>query len=338
MYATQQLDTNPPHLFAVLRRRLGQAWAFNWPLTLSVLLYVVLIPAYSVLAVVDPRIITGMPAWIKPLKFILSSVIYLGTFLWLLTFVQGRKRLVRWVALLTSLGFLVENVVIGIQVVRGTTSHFNISTTFDGIAFSLMGGFVTVIAVLNLLVGMYLLFQRLPNPVVAWAVRLGLLISFVGMMTGFLMTSQVTPAQQAQMDAGQMPASMGAHSVGVEDGGAGLPLVGWSTEGGDLRVGHFVGLHGMQALPLLGWLLMRPALRRRYDVRRRTLLVWLGGFFYLGLTLLTTWQALRGQPLLAPDAVTLAALAALIGLTGLGVLFTTWRAAAPLPVTAQPTL
>ena len=37
---------------------------------------------------------------------------------------------------------------------------------------------------------------------------------------------------------------------------------------------------------------------------------------WTGLVVLLTWQALRAQPLLAPDAVTLAALATLVAVTG----------------------
>jgi hypothetical protein len=276
-------------------------------LTLAILFHLALIPITLVAAVVDPTIITGAYAWIKPLKFAISGAIYCLTFLWLLTFVQRRRFWVQMAATVTGVALMVETVLISMQVVRGTTSHFNISTSFDSMVFNIMGGFVILLASMNLLLGIWLIFQRLPDAALAWSLRLAVLISFVGMSTGYLMTSQVTPAQEAQMETG-VSAVMGAHSVGVEDGGPGLPLVGWSTEGGDLRVAHFVGLHGLQVIPFLAFVLARPGLRRRLDARTRTGLVVVGGLAYLGLTVILTWQALRGQSVIAPDLLTLAVL------------------------------
>ncbi|MEZ4611313.1 MAG: hypothetical protein R2838_13915 [Caldilineaceae bacterium] len=109
------------------------------------------------------------------------------------------------------------------------------------------------------------------------------------------MTAGPTPSQRAALEAGETVTAIGAHSVGVEDGGPGLPLVGWSTVGGDLRIPHFVGLHGLQVLAVLAWLLTRPAARRRWNERQRVALVWIGGLAYLGWTGLLTWQRCAGS-------------------------------------------
>jgi len=295
---------------------LRRAWSASPWLTLAVLTNLALIPVFAIAALVDPNLITGAPAWIKPLKFAISIAIYGGTFLWLLTFIQRPTRLVRLAAGLTGLGLLVETTLIALQVVRRVASHFNVSTPFDAAVFSLMGGFITVVSICNLLAAIVLIRQRLPEPVFAWGLRLGLLVSFVGMAVAFLMTSP-TPAQlQAAQAGGGMPVA-GAHSVGVEDGGPGLPLLGWSTTGGDLRVPHFFGLHAMQVLPLTGALLSLDWTRRRLGDRQRLALVWIAGSGYLGLVLLLTWQALRGQPVIAPDSLTLATYAALSGAVAL---------------------
>jgi hypothetical protein len=80
-----------------------------------------------------------------------------------------------------------------------------------------------------------------------------------------------------------------------------LPGTGWSVEHGDLRVPHFLGLHALQLLPALAWLLWR----RRIDDGRRSRLIIVAGGSYASLVLITMWQALRGQSLVGPDAPTL---------------------------------
>ncbi|MCO5555085.1 hypothetical protein L7F22_008625 [Adiantum nelumboides] len=86
----------------------------------------------------------------------------------------------------------------------------------------------------------------------------------------------------------------------------GLPLVGWSTLGGDLRVPHFVGMHALQLLPLLLIVFELAAGRaaRLADPRVRRDLMTTAAAGYTGVLALLTWQALRGQPLVAPDALT----------------------------------
>ncbi len=288
------------------QRVFGTDRFLTWTVIISLFLFVGTI----VLSIFDSRLVTGAPAWIKPMKFAVSITLYTGTLAWLLSYVTGHPRLVRWIAGLTALGFLVEIVGIFVQAARGVGSHFNVGTVFDGAIFSLMGTFVMVIWVMNIATAVLLMRQKMDNQPFAWALRLGLLVTAVGSILGFLMTMP-TSGQLAAMQAGEVVSIVGAHSVGVADGGPGLPFVGWSTAGGDIRVAHFVGLHALQIVPLLG-IFVNRRFRQRLSDGRRTALVVIGGLGYLGLVLLLLWQALRAQPLIAPDALTLAALAGLV--------------------------
>ena len=300
------------------RDALRRAYAANRALTLLGVFMLITLAASLVGLLVDPRTITGAPAWMKPAKFAVSIALYAFTLQWLLSFVQGRRFWVRLVSFVTLLAFIVEMVAIVTQVLRGTISHFNAATAFDTALFSAMGMFVMAIWAMNLIAAILLLFQRLPDPAVAWSLRLALLITLVGAGLGFLMV-QPTPAQLQAMHSGADSAVVGAHSVGVADGGPGLPITGWSTVGGDLRIGHFVGLHALQMLPIVGWLLTRRRATRRLRAGQRSALVWIAGLSYLALMGLLTWQALRGQPLLAPDITTLAAAGAWLGATALAI-------------------
>jgi hypothetical protein len=264
---------------------------------------------------VDDRMLVGAPIWAKPLKFSLSFVAYSVTLAWLVAQLPRARRLAWWTGTVIVVASAIEMIIIVGQVLRGRQSHFNITTSLDASLFSIMAVTIAVLYVANLLVAFMLLRSRLADPVTTWAVRLGVIIALGGMAVGFLMVGP-TPEQAQALAAGQTTLS-GAHSVGVADGGPGLPLVGWSTTGGDLRIGHFVGMHGLQALPLLAMVLTGRRARRLPE-RARVRLVGVAAGAYAGVTGLTTWQALRGQPLLGPDSTTLAALGVLAALTVIG--------------------
>jgi hypothetical protein len=51
--------------------------------------------------------------------------------------------------------------------------------------------------------------------------------------------------------------AQGQSVVGVAPGGPGLPVLNWSTTGGDFRVAHCLGIHALQILPIAGWLIDR---------------------------------------------------------------------------------
>ena len=115
-----------------------------------------------------------------------------------------------------------------------------------------------------------------------------------------------TTAQLDAARAGERMTISGAHTVGAADGGPGLIGTGWSTEHGDLRVPHFIGLHAVQALPLLVLLLTRAGIARA----RRERLMLIAGPSYAALWVILLIQALRGVPAIAPDSATIAQLGA----------------------------
>lgn len=298
--STKSPMTSVRHLYTRL-------WQTHAPLTLSALLTALLTLFFIIGLFADPRTITGAPAWLKPVKFGVSITLYSLTLIWMLSFIRGRARLVAvlgWTVLVT---FGLEWVAIVTQVVRGTSSHFNVATPLDASLWGLMAISIAVLWGANFVIAALLLFQRFENPAFAWGLRLGLILTIIGMGLGYLMTSP-TAQQLAGWRAGEAVTVVGAHTVGRPDGGPGLPVVGWSTQGGDLRAPHFVGMHALQVVPFLGWLISR----RRWDMKARVALVWVASSFYLGVVGLLTWQALRAQPLIRPDALTLGAFAGLV--------------------------
>ena len=103
-----------------------------------------------------------------------------------------------------------------------------------------------------------------------------------GALTSFVLTLVV---------AGFMSNGTG-HLVGQPgDPDSVLPFFGWSTEVGDLRPAHFLSLHALQALPLLG--LWADRTGRSATLLRPAALLWAAA------TLAVFAQALMGLPLIS---------------------------------------
>jgi hypothetical protein len=278
---------------------LKRLWQANAPLTATGLLMIVALAVAVVGLAIDPRVITGAPAWLKPAKFAVSIAIYTFTLAWIFTFIPTwikTRRIVGWV---TAVALVLEVVIIDLQAWRGTTSHFNVATPLDAVLFSMMGLIIVAQTVTSIAVAVALWRQTFTDRALGWALRVGMSIAIVGAFTGGLMTTP-TAAQLADARAGKRMMIAGAHTVGAPDGGAGIPGTGWSTEHGDLRVAHFVGLHALQALPLVAVLA-----RRRLSTTGRVRLVLTAAASYIALYGILLWQALRGQSVLAPDSLTL---------------------------------
>lgn len=273
-----------------LRGAFNMALGWNQPLAFLTAASLLGFAAAVIGVLVDPRVITGAPAWLKPAKFLVSAAIYGGTLAWLLRHVHNRPRLVSRVAWFTTVGLAAELIIIGGQAACGTTSHFNTATPLDALLWDAMAFFIVVVWVAGLVTATALLRQSDEKTLFSASLRLALTVTLFGMAQGFLMPP------------------LGRHTVGAPDGGPGLPIVGWSTAAGDLRVGHFFGLHALQVIPLLGWVLRQLAL----TTEQRLSLLRIGVSVYAGVVMLVTWQALRGQSLVRPDALTLSALGGLL--------------------------
>jgi hypothetical protein len=286
-------------------------WRGSAPLTATGLLMIAALGGAVIGLAVDPRTITGAAAWLKPAKFAASIALYTFTLAWIFSLIPTWTRTRRIVGWTTAVAMVFEMVVIGVQAFRGRASHFNVATAVDGVLFTTMGVAIVAQTLSTVAVCMALWRAQLADRALGWALRLGMTITIVGALMGGLM-AQPTREQLDAARAGEPMTVAGAHTVGAPDGGPGLPGTGWSTDHGDLRIPHFLGLHALQVLPMVALVLAR----RRVSDRLRVRLTVTAAGSYAALFGILLSQALRGQSVLAPDALTIV----LLGLWVLGTL------------------
>jgi hypothetical protein len=166
---------------------------------------------------------------------------------------------------------MIELAAICLQSYRGTTSHFNVSTVFNGMVFAIMGIAILAFTVATAVICFHFFRQRsfdLSEKMI-WAYRIGLLCFLLFSIEGGLMISFMK------------------HTVGDVDGGPGLPILNWSLNAGDLRVAHFFGMHALQLIPFVGHFLATG--KKQVFIFSGLYLIWVIVLFI---------QALKGIPFL----------------------------------------
>ena len=253
-------------------------WSRHRGLTAVGLLNLIAAAVFLVLMLIDDTTVLGIDRWIKPAKFGFSVGLYLWTVAWFLPSLRigrGPASAIGWT--IAVLMFF-ENLLIFTQAIRGTRSHFNFDTPLDGTIFGWMGILVLLNTVMLVVLTALFVFRAAngPRPWI-WSIRIGLFILLLGSGVGGFMISN------------------GGHSVSAEDGGPGLPVVHWNANAGDLRVAHLIGLHGIQVIPFVAFLLGRT----RMNDRRQLAVIVAFSVGYALLGGLLFWQAIEGIPLLS---------------------------------------
>ncbi|MEM9919124.1 MAG: hypothetical protein AAF990_13565 [Bacteroidota bacterium] len=244
-------------------------------LALSGALYVLLAIFFILQQQWDERILNGVNIWLKPTKFAISLVVFNWTLALILPLypysTTKRKRLgdlVTWL-------MVVEIGIIWLQAWRGKLSHFNMSTPLDQTLFQIMAASITVVLLIAGLLAVDAFHKKLrASEAMVWSLRFAWISVLIAGMGGFMMGSALQ------------------HSVGIPDGGEGLPFLNWSREGGDLRVMHFFGLHAIQLLPLATYGLKRMGLKQPGHLKKATIAI---SLCYLTFVLYTFIQALGGK-------------------------------------------
>jgi hypothetical protein len=252
----------------------------------TMLFFAALLPVTASAYLMDDRLVNSINVWTKPLKFELSLSIHFLTLALMLALLSDKargSRIVRWTISAAAASGIAEIAYIAIQSARGRASHFNIETPIEAVMYPIMGVGALILTIAPIIVGVQI--WRNGRTDIGAGLKRGAVLGLAlgGIVTivtaGFLSSSIVVET--------------GRWVNGMRNDSHGIPLMGWSGVGGDLRVPHFFALHVMQALPVLGLMADRWAKGRQFFVVNAGVAIWL--LIVCG----TFWQAVSGRPFIA---------------------------------------
>lgn len=236
-----ELPALPARLLQLWRKRdRDQAW-LGW-------LGLVLLAAglvHVVVWLVVGGSLTGPVSWRKPIVFGVSGGITTLSLAWVVSALPATRERAAWVRIYV-VTMAVEVGLITLQAWRGVASHFNTSTPLDAGIFTAMGLLIAV-ASLAMIRWTWLAWR---HPVLDLAEHRARLYGMLALV-GSLAVGQWMAVHGSMVTAGVIESA--APNV---YGAAGL-----------MKVPHAVGLHALQVLPLLAFLLRRTGRPAAYRAR-----------------------------------------------------------------------
>jgi hypothetical protein len=248
-------------------------------------LFAGLLAAAALLAVslaamaVDARTINGVSVWVKPAKFSASFLLWFATLGWAFGLLRPEARrgwparAIAWgtlIAAAVEMGWILPRAALGLP------SHFA-TDPLGGFMYGVMGLAALALVALAAALGLLVALRGDPAQPRLWRAAWVAGLVLTGLLGGFTGAA--------------ISASGGPQIGGTPGDAAALAPFFWSRDGGDLRVAHFLGIHAMQALPLLALALAGWRAARGWAA------LGLGTAAYAGLTLAAFAAARAGLPL-----------------------------------------
>jgi hypothetical protein len=180
------------------------------------------------LSLFDDTQVLGKNAWLFPMKYYFSIGIFIWSMGWYLHYLNNanHRKILIWFFLFTT---FIQTSIVFLQSFRGVSSFYNQNTPFDKLVF----GFQTannVIFIVLMIVTTYLFYFQKKNSIsqhFTWSIRMGMIIFLIGLLVGFYMI----------MVYGNIESDLGNSVL--------------HKKYGNLKVPFFLGIHGLQIIPLL---------------------------------------------------------------------------------------
>ena len=118
------------------RLRLNEPWLTRYSAIL-----IAVVPLMLLAMALDERSFRGVSIWLKPLKFVLSTITFSLTTAWFIGYLPSAvrgSRAVKWIAATVIATSLFEVLYIGFQAGIGSASHYNVADRLHAIMFVLM--------------------------------------------------------------------------------------------------------------------------------------------------------------------------------------------------------